>query len=626
MADQQTATQEFSLPILPLIKDKQNNNGLKNGNYLRYRTYCTKKLRKLREKLQITHRETRGKKQAPFFKREITTVKDFFQVNDPAVSVATAVDSRRAVHLLSLVVFQSERAWSFAMQLKQELAEKPDSQKRHHYLQRMSKACKWSVKLEELAKECFDKRSQLEAEAYHSWMQANLLLAKEKWREAQDSFIHSRTIYDHLSTVGRVAQKEIYRQRVEEVDPSIRFCLYNMGEKKSAASADMLSLIDSSDNHGLDLLKAKLEEVLEETRRNQAKTMEEVEWNGTRILIENEKVRVMLINVEATRAEIDTCNNGEGKVRLYDKLFITLSDCQKLVRDDLKGNSKKDDPKFVSNMRMLHSYLSYIQLLRTIDRNLILIANAVQKLEEDANNRKVQSRDKKRLTTPLDLVRLYEVVIQNVSELLELDGIESQVQLKNELQCHQHMYKAIRCLYLGKEYAGNEQWKEAIALYEQCELLSRNVAKSMTSSNTSNNKSVSSILALPIPPYKHEEYIKQVKQAKCVAKAQYILSKAAKQSDDDSVFESSSSSTSANASSSSSAAANAQQQQQQDDVLHRLDSFTIDRRGKPFLVAFPPNYEHVPAKPIYFDVANNNIKQPDLSAKLAKKGWFSFWR
>lgn len=66
--------------------------------------------------------------------------------------------------------------------------------------------------------------------------------------------------------------------------------------------------------------------------------MDEIEWNGKRIVIESEKLRVCLVNAEALKHEITTVNSADAKMRIYDKLFILLSDSQKLIRDDLKAN------------------------------------------------------------------------------------------------------------------------------------------------------------------------------------------------------------------------------------------------------------------------------------------------
>lgn len=89
-------------------------------------------------------------------------------------------------------------------------------------------------------------------------MTGNLKLAKEEWTEAQKHFTKARTIYEQLSQVGKVAAKEAYKARVEEIDPSIRFCVFSANRNNKDANFDIASMIDSSENYALDPLKASL--------------------------------------------------------------------------------------------------------------------------------------------------------------------------------------------------------------------------------------------------------------------------------------------------------------------------------------------------------------------------------
>ena len=65
----------------------------------------------------------------------------------------------------------------------------------------------------------------------------------------------------------------------------------------------------------------------------------------------------------------------------------------------------------ISNAHYLHSYLMYLRLTTTVERNLLLVENMKLSLPEN-----VQEEGKK-LTKPQDLVRLYDIIIQVCSEL-----------------------------------------------------------------------------------------------------------------------------------------------------------------------------------------------------------------
>ena len=65
----------------------------------------------------------------------------------------------------------------------------------------------------------------------------------------------------------------------------------------------------------------------------------------------------------------------------------------------------------ISNQHYLHSYLSYIKLSKTIERNLLLIDN----LKNYLPGGKVE--EGRKITKPQDLVRLYDIIIQVCYEI-----------------------------------------------------------------------------------------------------------------------------------------------------------------------------------------------------------------
>ncbi|GAA6074087.1 signal recognition particle subunit SRP68 [Tachysurus ichikawai] len=135
-----TIDEGLALEILQIIKDSQQQHGLRHGDYQRYRGYCSRRLRRLRKTLGFRmgnrHKFT-GKK----------------------VTVEILSDNR----YLLLVVMEAERAWSYAMQLKQEANTEP--RKRFHLLARLRKAAKHGEKLEKLCESHrVDAKTKLEAQ------------------------------------------------------------------------------------------------------------------------------------------------------------------------------------------------------------------------------------------------------------------------------------------------------------------------------------------------------------------------------------------------------------------------------------------------------------------------------
>ena len=81
--------------------------------------------------------------------------------------------SSRSLHIL---LFDAERAWAYAMQLKEETVNDP--RKRDHMVRRMKKAADLASELEELSKTFCDQRT---AEDAHVKAKANLWLFPLLW-------------------------------------------------------------------------------------------------------------------------------------------------------------------------------------------------------------------------------------------------------------------------------------------------------------------------------------------------------------------------------------------------------------------------------------------------------------
>ena len=74
------------------------------------------------------------------------------------------------------------------------------------------------------------------------------------------------------------------------------------------------------------------------------------------------------------------------------------------------------------------------------------------------------------------------------------------------------------------------------------------------------------------------------------------------------------------------------EQQQQVPPLHtRLDTFNDSSAAIQHIAEIPPTLETIPCKPLFFDLAFNDVVAPDLTERLAPKqqkrgGLFGFLR
>ena len=262
-----------ALDIFNIVKTSHAQHGLRHGDYLRYRQYCARRLHRIRKASGLTHGKGRFVKK-PLEPRMIRDGKQ-----------------------LELALYCSERAWSTAMQLKREnTAGEP--RPKYHAMHRLRKAAKWSTALLDLCTIRSDKRTALEADAYCGFMHGNMHLEREEWGAALTQLKRTRTICAELSKVSHAEQTHLYRQMIEEVEPSIRFCSYNLrragdegAEEEDAEELD----VEAAAEGASDILRSKLESVLNESRAKQAQDLNELEVLGERVPIRSEKTRICLI-------------------------------------------------------------------------------------------------------------------------------------------------------------------------------------------------------------------------------------------------------------------------------------------------------------------------------------------
>ncbi|XDV36020.1 hypothetical protein PO909_005874 [Leuciscus waleckii] len=553
--------------VLQIIKDSQQQHGLRHGDYQRYRGYCSRRLRRLRKtlgfKMGNRHKFT-GKK----------------------VTIEMLSDNR---HLL-LVLIEAERAWSYAMQLKQEANTEP--RKRFHLLARLRKAAKHGEKLEKLCESPrVDAKTKLEAQAYTAYLTGMVQFELQEWKSAMEAFNKCKTIYEKLASAFTEEQAVLFYQRVEEISPNIRYCAYNIGDQN--AINDLMQMRLSAGGGG-GMMAEKLETLISQTRAKQAAVMSEVEWRGRTVPVKIDKARIFLLGLADNEAAITQADNEETKEHLYESLLAECRDTIQAVREEIRTDVKQRERATegaesgrVSNLQYLHSYLTYIKLWTLVKRNESM-AHALQaKLKEP------QTDENKRGPRPQDLIRLYDIILQEVvlhkkgRDLVENNSFKC---LRNECK---KGYRAVildlECFYIAQSYVLVKKWSEALVLYERVLKYTREVQSKAKSLNNS-------LKNLPDV----QELIAEVNAEKYSLQAAAIL-------DTDDVAE----------------VPPPQQIKDSMPLSDRLDNFRLDPTllsKQPNLVQFPPDFQPIPCKPLFFDLALNHVALPPLDDKVEQKG------
>ncbi|KAG9291736.1 hypothetical protein G9A89_012021 [Geosiphon pyriformis] len=589
--DQESPNSVFSLDLLALTNEARNTYGLRHQDYQRYRQYCAQKLRRLHKALNFTN--SKGK---AFQRKDITE------------------DVLTDVRFLQIILFNTERAWSYAMELKRESRSNGvDTRKKFHLIKRLKKAVKYAQALEILCsteKGKVDARTVLEAQAYSALMSGFMLFEQQSWQEALDTFAAARTIYEKLSTAGTSHQEALCQAAIDDIDPNIRYCAYKLRLGTDGfQDVDELVKITLGKNKriGLDLLEAQVEAVLSQTRKEKAAALTSITWRNRVIPLKNPEMAVYILRAQEAAADLDKIENATVdeffKIDLFDKVLAAYGDAERVakiaVKEDAAATAKvksSKSEKNTENINFVYSYLAYHYLSRRIQRNLMLVdslRSQIEKSESKSVGGKYQ-----------EIVKLYDNVLQSLNEISELPATQDNLTLAQETEAKIWYFKASRTFYVGIAYSAHNKPAESMALYQRArEYISK--ALSLLYKNSSD---VEDILIITVNDVNRLDLL--IRGYDCRAQAQWHL----EQTDDRDIDPE----TGGLTKKMGELSVNEKTKTREPPLIKRLHEYpTSLSMSDPNLIDFPPKFVPIPAKPLFFDIASNYIEYPPTLAERA---------
>lgn len=101
--------------------------------------------------------------------------------------------------------------------------------KKHHYRKKFKRAFQWASKLRQICNERAEKFSAREVDAYTNYLEAILLHEYGKFYEALRRYVSSREIFLELKKVSDTLKNVVYSEKIEQMEPSIRYCYQRSG-------------------------------------------------------------------------------------------------------------------------------------------------------------------------------------------------------------------------------------------------------------------------------------------------------------------------------------------------------------------------------------------------------------
>ncbi|XP_055606624.1 signal recognition particle subunit SRP68 [Uranotaenia lowii] len=551
----------FNIEILRVIKDLQQQHGLRHGDYQRYRGYCSRRVKRLRKTLNLSQGDKRHYK-----KRDVTLA-----------NLERDSSDERLIHIPLML---AERAWAYAMQLRQESNTEP--RKRFHLVGKLRKATVYALQLQELCNSDFcDARTKLEAEAYSAWIHGSLHFELSLWKNAAENLKKAQVIYENLAQALPEEEQAVYKAKVDELNPSLRYCSYNIGE-----NASMNDLLEMRGQGMLD----NLSHLVAQTKTESMEAFQTTEWRGRKVTVRPEKVRLFLLSIQDLTKSIEKAKGYPEKIELLENVLLDCKDAVSAIKDEIKQDPKlrsSGDTGTMTATQYLLTYLSYTRLKLTLERNLFMVAQGKLSLDDPNVPDKVQIEGKK--TKPQDLSRLYEIILQNVSEMQQLQGMEADPVYQAEIETLTQSFKSFRCYYIAITLLALKRWRDAVAMYER--------------STKYANEAVASKAISPDFNLRDElkKLVQTIESCKFSAHANSVLEE---DTQEDSVLYGKATKSSK-------------------PLYERLSMYKEDpslNSRNPNVYKLTPEMQPIPAKPLFFDLALNFVEFPSLEDKIEQKG------
>lgn len=554
------------------------------------------------------------------------------------VEVKDVTDKR----FLEMLLMQSERAWSCAMECKED---ESNPRARFHTLRRLKKAVLWSEHLVSICESCADDRTQLEAQAYCAWMKRNELFELEKWQEFIVQSTKCKTIYEQLGKIVHVDQVEYYSVRVEELTALFKYALSKSDASKGMVDCETIRsmMTMASDDPALRLLQGKLGTIIEATQRQRADQVTEIKWQGKSIVLKSPALKLAFVKAIEITSELERllCKQSKGQVpneektsnltsnsstttsidddsfnqsksskqkikseslgqrlNAFDRLLSAWSKAKLKIRDERAlALQNKQSESTLEDLGLLMSYAVYSEQSQMMIRNLIFVGSIEKKIDSIG-------LDNLQHVKPDEAVRLYEIILQLLTEneQLRVSGQEKETnkEAKALVDGREMGYKALRCYYLALTYLQVSKWPEAAALMkkslEYAELSQRFLMVNHISLDQKLTRRCANLNA-------------QVRSAMIWMQAKSVLESIAAQKPEQATT------------------STQQETSKTANILSDLKSWDASF-AKERIIDFPPAPEPMAAKPVLFDLAFSGFETPNLveKAKAPKIGFFSsFW-
>lgn len=560
-----------------MIKDSQLQFGLRHGDYLRYRQYCARRLRRLRKSVRFLHGRN--------FRQKVLDAK------------RTTSDRHLAIPLLN-----AERAWSYAMQLKNDLAKADDSRKQHHLLKRFKRATKWARQLQDLSTQVADTRTQLEAQAYAAWIAGAEAMERSDWQTALTEHLGSKMLYEALAKVSDFETEERCREMAAQMTATLRICKYQV-KRADKAAFDKVVAANSKLNPETAEKFASL--ASEAKLRTSSSATFTVTFQGRRIPVANAKMRAALVSAASKEGKLPEITDADARVAMLTDIVRDYTLAFRLCTNDLNANQSAKArtvalDKQGAYLEALKTYLTAVKAKVKLQRNVVQAELIKARYDQNQTSTKKKKKSKGQ-SAEAGLVSAYDRVLASLNEVsqtstrsdgdpqdenqdIDEDAKTEAAAAARERQVQTMLYRALRCSALAASATSRAKYRDSYFLLKRARTLAERARRDGSTDGSS----------------AAADLLKATRARLIEAQARTLLAKA-------------------NAESNLSISVKDMKlvASTQPPLLQRLDKFAAKTDAK--LADFPVSLRSAPAKPVFFDVAYHSVQFGSLDKRVEEE-------
>jgi len=299
------------------------------------------------------------------------------------------------------------------------------------------------------------------------------MMERERWSSAHGAYTLSHTLLLNLSKLPTLTRSEVevMKDRARELEPSIRYCKYNMqGEEGEEEDEN-----DVVGRENVELLENMLKESDkgmddEQGSGNGGEDGEEddyVTFRESKVSLAPNSVRLAYLRVKEGIRELTLkgTSSGEEGERAYVKALTEADDFIEVVERETERLNNSNLTPAISNK------LGNLKLVASMAMHLKLNCSGIR------GEQIVKHLKSRTGTSPSEFVHLYDSLLQNAREILQVGGGDDSDDFALSGKALVLRLRALRARHVGAFYEQTAQYEKAISVLGHAQNLATDAAE-----------------------------------------------------------------------------------------------------------------------------------------------------